>query len=72
MLPAIIQQRQRERLQIKPAHPFGVARIQAMPLDAMLSESATELTKLALAETGERHAPITVRAAIANVRFLRA
>jgi hypothetical protein len=37
-----IQQRQRQCLQIKPAFPFGVAVIQAVPLDAMLSEFMTD------------------------------
>ena len=35
-----VQQRQRKRLQIEPADSFGVVRIEAMPLDAVLSESA--------------------------------
>ena len=35
-----VQERQREPLQIEPVESFGIAGIQAMPLDAMLSELA--------------------------------
>ena len=41
--PAVVasQQRQRERLQIEPGEPLGVVGIQAMPLDAVVSEFVT-------------------------------
>jgi hypothetical protein len=57
-LRGMAQQRQRERLQIRPAEPFMVVWIQAMPLDAVLSELATASAPLALAEAGQRTAPV--------------
>jgi hypothetical protein len=68
-LRGMAQQRQRERLQIRPAEPFMVVWIQAMPLDAVLSELATASAPLALAEAGQRTAPVTVRNSTANLGF---
>ena len=48
-LASTVQQRQHERLQIEPAFPFGVDGIQAVPLDAMLSEFVTATVPFAFA-----------------------
>jgi hypothetical protein len=63
------QQRQCECLQIKPAESFGVVWIQAMPLDAAFSEFATASAQLALAEAGQRSAPVTIRSSATNISF---
>ena len=55
-----VQERQREPLQIEPVESFGIAGIQAMPLDAMLSESATHSAQLAGAKTGDWNTPIAL------------
>jgi hypothetical protein len=47
-------QRQCEFLQIGPAEPFGVVGFQAMPLDVVLSESATASINWAGAQIGQR------------------
>jgi|HubBroStandDraft_1064217.scaffolds.fasta_scaffold188300_3 hypothetical protein len=52
---------QREQLQIEPTNSFGFVGIQAVSLDAMLSEFATASTQLAFAEVGQRNAPVAVR-----------
>jgi hypothetical protein len=64
-----VKQRQREPLQIEPADPFGVFGIQAMPLDAMLSEFVTATVQFAFAETGHRRTPIAIRGSATNVSF---
>ena len=54
---SVIQQPKRERLQVEPGDPFAVFRIQAMALDAMLSEFVTATVQFAFAETGHRRYP---------------
>jgi hypothetical protein len=61
----VIQQRQRECLQIEPANSFGILGIQTVPLDTMLAE----LIELAVTQTRQRRAPVAVGRSAANVGF---
>jgi hypothetical protein len=53
---SVVQERQRERLQIEPSDRFGVIGIQAVPLDAVLAE----LIEMAVTQTRQRRTPVTV------------
>jgi hypothetical protein len=65
---SVIQERQRERLQVEPEVPFGVVRVESVALDAVLAESALHrLNWLSL--TLENGAPqVANRGSAANVR----
>ena len=56
MSASIVQERQRERLQIEPSDRFGVLGIQAVPLDAVLAE----LIEMAVTQTRQRRTRVTL------------
>jgi hypothetical protein len=60
---SVVQERQRERLQIEPADSFSVGGIESVALNAVLSE----LAQVPIAKVNQRHAPITIGSPAANV-----
>jgi hypothetical protein len=53
-------ERQRQQLQIEPTNSFGVVGIQAVPLDAMLSEFPATSAQLSLPKTGQCRTPVAI------------
>jgi hypothetical protein len=66
-LRGMIQQRQREHLQIEPAKSSGVLGMQSMPLDTVLPETPPAATHLLLAQIENWYSPITIGCPAANV-----